>query len=250
MTFTEFLQAIGLLPRNEKSTEKSPEKSFKKHLSPEQFLLVKEEYKKFQGIVEKEFETSNKWQHDYIKRSNEVCPKCQSKNVNDRIQRLQGEFSGSISGSSSLLGGGYLSGHSSGKIDTNEINKCNDCQHEWKKQKYSYTSVSDKAKSHFSDLRWLMNDYKTALKVKIDPTDLAEKFDSDEQKQEAELKKVLTSYRFNEVKKFFGDYTIEGIYEIAKTVYKTSYTEFELNYFKECWNPAFLETYLEFKHIA
>jgi hypothetical protein len=246
MNFTQFLQAIGLLPRDAKESEK---KSVLKKLTPEQFLLVKEEYKKFHDICEKEYEDTDKWHRNYVKRTNEECPKCQSKNVNDRIQRLQGEFSGSMSGSRSLFSGS-LSGSSRGTIDTNEVNKCNDCQHEWKKEKDTYTSVTDKEKSHYSDLRWLLNDYKTAMEAEIDKNDLAEVFNTNEEKREAALNKLLTGYRFKEVKKFFGEYTIEAIYEIAKTVYKSNTYEWELNYFKDAWNLSFIETYLEFKHIA
>jgi hypothetical protein len=116
MTFTDFLRAIGILPHEDKTV--------KKHLTPEQFLLVKEEYKKFQAIIEKEYNDRYEFHRKYENSTNNECPKCKSKNVNDRIQRLQGEFSGNVSGHSSLLGGGWLSGSSSGKLDTNEINKC------------------------------------------------------------------------------------------------------------------------------
>jgi hypothetical protein len=80
--------------------------------------------------------------------SDSTCPKCKSTNINERIKRIEGDFKSALRGSSSF-GFGSISGSGSGKIDTNEVNKCNDCHHEWKKREMKYIGISKIMESHF-----------------------------------------------------------------------------------------------------
>ena len=77
-----------------------------------------------------------------IKDANEICPKCSSKKVVDKISQLKGEINGSSStyGGGSFLGGfsSFGSGSIHGSMDTFEINKCNECGNEWKKISYNH----------------------------------------------------------------------------------------------------------------
>ena len=116
---------------------------------------IKEQYQAIVQAAEKLSSSaiSNEWAKEREK--NSTCPKCNSKSINDRIRRIKGE--GSVSGtfsSSLLFGSGSLSGHS--EVDTEPVNKCNDCGHEWKKYKVSYKS----AKSYITD--WTFKYYRYA----------------------------------------------------------------------------------------
>ena len=71
-----------------------------------------------------------------VKDENDICPKCGSNNVVDKISQLKGEINGTSFGTMSF-GSGYSSGSIHGTMDTLEINKCNECSNEWKKIKYS-----------------------------------------------------------------------------------------------------------------
>jgi len=77
-----------------------------------------------------------KKEKDRIKKLNEICPKCSSNKVVDKISQLKGEINGTSFGSMSF-GSGYSSGSIHGSMDTYEINKCNDCGNEWKKVTYN-----------------------------------------------------------------------------------------------------------------
>ena len=69
---------------------------------------------------------------------NSICPRCGGGEVINKFVRIKGDLSGSsggyVSGSGGLLGG-YISGHSSGHIeghlDTQKVNECSKCGHQW-----------------------------------------------------------------------------------------------------------------------
>lgn len=213
-------------------------------------LKVKEEYKVIKDRVNTLYETSRKNQEETEEHVNNTCPKCKSKNVNDRIQRLQGEFSGSISGSRSLFSGS-LYGHSSGKIDTNEVNKCNDCGHEWKKYKASVLWYSDTMELQFQHLIWLLGDYKEVKTATVDKYDLDENYTSDDQKRSDLLNKMVDGYRFKTVSQFFTGISIEAIKIIAlKEVWKQEHSsDYYVREIEKHWDEKFLEDYLKLKHI-
>ena len=68
------------------------------------------------------------------------CPLCRAKKdqIVDKIEQVEGK--GSVDGSF-YLGFGSVSG--SMNIDTNPVNHCNNCGHEWKKFKTKYVSKTD-----------------------------------------------------------------------------------------------------------
>lgn len=86
--------------------------------------------------LHKKMEVGNKKhiESDKVKvdKLNNVCPKCGSTKVVDKISQLKGEINGSSFGYY-----GYSHGSIHGTMDTLEINKCNDCTNEWKKNHYS-----------------------------------------------------------------------------------------------------------------
>lgn len=86
-------------------------------------------------VEESEQDQSNR---EYVNRYNSRCPKCGASgqlDVVDKIRQVQGD--GEVSGSFSL---GFGSVYGSMEIDTNEVNHCNKCGNEWKKEKRRYTS--------------------------------------------------------------------------------------------------------------
>jgi len=82
--------------------------------------------------------------------SNSNCPKCKGKHIVDKIAHVNG--SGSVSGSF-YLGSGSIYGSSS--LDTNSVNHCNDCGHQWKKYVINYKSNAEYLATLFNDF----NDY-------------------------------------------------------------------------------------------
>ena len=70
----------------------------------------------------------------------ERCPLCRAKKdqIVDKVRQVEGK--GSVDGSF-YLGFGNVSG--SMEIDTNSVNHCNVCGHEWKKFKTKYVSKTD-----------------------------------------------------------------------------------------------------------
>lgn len=111
-----------------------------------------------------------------IKEVNQVCTHCQSRNVNDRIKNTEGDINASASSY-----GSFLPASVSGKIRTYAVNKCNDCNHEWKKEKeekfYPYNSdfVTDRLRN------WLEN-WSGVKKIQFDPLDTTEEYFSLEEK--------------------------------------------------------------------
>lgn len=68
-----------------------------------------------------------------VKNHNSICPMCKKSSIVNKIAQVQG--SGSVSGSFGPFGGGL---YGSSSIDTNEVNHCNDCGNQWKKEKMKY----------------------------------------------------------------------------------------------------------------
>lgn len=93
-------------------------------------------------LIEDIADRSNKYDRQRTNERNGKCPKCDSTKINDRIKRIQGSGRGSMSGSF-LLGSGGFSGSSSFDMDTNEVNKCNNCEHEWKKRERNFVSENE-----------------------------------------------------------------------------------------------------------
>jgi len=102
------------------------------------------ESKRLNDKLDSEIDKYIKKETKRVKNENEICPKCKSRKVVDKISQLKGEINGSSSNNSSygLFGGSSSgSGYIHGSMDTLEVNKCNDCTNEWKKITYNYFST-------------------------------------------------------------------------------------------------------------
>jgi len=127
-------------------------------------------------------------------------------------KKIEGSINGSSSSSSSYflgIGGGYSSGSLNGKIDTNEVNKCNDCGHEWKVSKLNLDGVSDVSEVKLSFLRLYYQHIKEYENATFDPNDITEKYSSLQEKKESLLKKVESNLWKTEIQEFWGKYSIE-----------------------------------------
>lgn len=163
-----------------------------------------------------------------VKESNSVCPKCKSTNVNNRIKRIQGSLDGEVSGSSFLLAGS-LYGSVHGSLDTNEVNKCNSCQHEWKVKDWDYVSSKDMFEDVVSNIYYYFYRINEAKNVKFDSSDLSEKFNSFEEKRNYELNKALNdTWRIDSIKKTWKDYSIE--------LFEYVFEKHQKSYMSDFWN--------------
>lgn len=238
-----------------RKAEKEARKLHEKKLENAKFEKVKEEYKSLKSKAEKMSKIENDSDQEWTDRLNNKCPKCGSTKVNDRIKRIQGEFSGEGEGSLSgfgILGTGYVSGSykssSHGKIDTNEVNKC-ECGHEWKKAKSKWISPSKFMEENFKNLQRRMERYQKALEAEINPKDLDEEYKSNEEKREALILEATDGYIKGRVQSFFGDTSIESIMSIAELeIWKDYWDRRNLENFKESFNAEFLEI-MGLKHM-
>jgi len=145
----------------------------------------------------------NETGRDLERKRNSKCPKCGSTFVNDRIKRQQGKIDGSSSGAFFFGTGGFNSSLH-GELDTNEVNKCNDCKNEWKKEKYKWRSTSKIAQDHIRQLAWQLEVLYDARHCDYDPSDIKETYDSKAEKREGLIREANNSYRVNEIKRFFN----------------------------------------------
>jgi len=84
--------------------------------------------KLWEYIEVKEKQLRNK-QYEQQERHNGKCPNCRDdKNIVDKIQRVHGKTSGSFH----VIGGGSVYGW----VDTDGVNHCNSCGHQWIKHKW------------------------------------------------------------------------------------------------------------------
>ena len=174
---------------------------------------VKSEYEAIKLKIDAANEKTRNSRYEYAKLANDKCPHCKSTNVNERIKRIQGSLKGSSSGSYSLFGGSS-SGYISGSLDTNEVNKCNDCQHEWKitsSHEYHFISLYDVVER----LNRTMEKIQKIINgdVKWDPNDLDEKCTSKEEKIQQELAYYLSpkNYITGDVFEFLSGSSLETI---------------------------------------
>lgn len=173
---------------------------------------------------------ANKNDREWADRVNSSCPKCKSKNVNDRIKRIQGSLEGEISGSgwSALsFGSSRMSGSIKGELDTNEVNKCNDCQNEWQKREYSYTWASKVIESNCDEVDYYMRKLHRLKNVTFNPLDTSEKYNSLEEKIEAEKKDFERYNRKEHIQKFWAGISLDTCLElINKNINKYSLENF------------------------
>lgn len=141
----EFLKSKARKERELIESEKIKQEEIDKKIEEDRIeALYLIENKRLNDKLASEIEKYDKKEKKRIKKANEICPKCKSTKVVDKISQLKGEINGSSYNSSSfgLLGGSsYGSGSIHGSMDTLEINKCNECGNEWKKTFYNNYST-------------------------------------------------------------------------------------------------------------
>ena len=170
---------------------------------------------------------------------NGKCPKCGSIHVNDRVKQQHGSIKGDFSGSgwnALTFGEHQSSGSIRGKFDTKEINKCNDCQHEWKKHEAlrSRNILSDNVESIAS----LFSKYYEAANCEFDPLDVTEKYSSLEDKRAALKKNADEDWRHSGLREFWAGTSSDAVRVLArKYLYSFSYERFEKQ-----WNPELLQS--------
>lgn len=202
-----------LFSKKEKQAEEAP-------LTDGQLAILKAQYKKLKDKAAAESNADNKRREEDKHKHDDVCPKCQSTDVNDRIKRFEGNIDGKSSGSSwSALsfGESQSSGYIKGKFDTNEVNKCNSCQHEWKKFKGAlYTGSYEIIEQNLRFLNSFIYAIKKVKNVKWDKFDLKETHKSLEEKQADELKKAKNSWTRKAIEDFWSEFSTEVIIQAAK----------------------------------
>ena len=196
-------------------------------LTPEERVILKSQYEKLESDISKQStENRNSLKADADK-NNSKCPKCKSKNVNNRIKRTQGEISGESSlYGSSFLGCGTISGRGSlkGSIDTTPVNKCNDCQHEWQIKEVSWRAGDVEMKSIANRVLYFAGALDKAFNktVDFDPNDLKEKFPTREAKQQALIDELPDNYNLKTIRKDFEGLSIELVKYVVEEALRKS----------------------------
>lgn len=153
------------------------------------------------------------------KRYNTICPNCRGVNVNDRIKRQQGSIEGSIHGSGSsflFFGSSSISGSVHGSLDTNEVNKCNDCGHEWKKTNRTYTYCSDVYEKMCRFVIGLCSMKRDINNCNYDPLDVNEKYNSKEEKRVALIREYNKDWRWEYINRYWNGVSLEAFMVLAK----------------------------------
>lgn len=222
--------------------------------SDAQLAFMKAKYKQLEAKISEEMNKRNKEAVKESEEANGKCPKCGSTNVNDRIKRFQGKIDGRSSGygwNALSFGESYSSGYIKGDFDTNEVNKCNDCENEWKKKKVESPYYSGYIiENELRMMRYFFRDLHEARhNVKWDKNDLKETFNSLAEKKEHMLQKAMTGTWRTRVHDFWSDYPIELINKIAKDrLDGYAYKSWKENYDLEALiNIAGLRTLDQFK---
>jgi hypothetical protein len=135
-----------------------------------------------------------------------------------------------------------------GKIDTEPVNKCNDCQNEWKIAEYydPYVSTLNAVADRIYDcLRHIHKAYNET--VEFDVNDLSEKFASAEEKRQHDVENILDNFWVKQTKDLFSGYSIELMPYIFLSEFQDD------SYHLEKWNEfdkSLLQTVLKMKSIC
>jgi hypothetical protein len=190
------------------SDKDNARKSKKRKFSEYEVAKIKEEIKSIEDKSSKDSSESYQQSIKYANTANSKCPKCSGTNVNDRIKQHKGEISGRFSGSS-FFGTGSSSGSLSGKLDTHGVNKCNDCEHEWKKTEPYYPNSKSSLDMMVKRVVFYLQNVHEYNNMKYDPLDLDEKFSSLEEKKNSKKRTIDDS--FNALSIFWKGYHIETL---------------------------------------
>jgi transcription elongation factor Elf1 len=117
-------------------------------LNGAQKTLINKQLDEISKMAENDKDVHNRTEVDIQNEKDSTCPRCGSKQIVDKIAQVIGK--GKVSGSFSL---GYGSVHGNSKIDTQEINHCSNCGHQWKKYKLNIKWPSDIITDYLDNLR-------------------------------------------------------------------------------------------------
>lgn len=174
--------------------------------TPELTALKKAQYNAILDYVHKTSDANKKKAEKDHAKNNLKCPKCGHNVVVDHIQRIQGKIDGHMGGS--LFGFG---GSIHGSMDTNEVNFCTKCTHQWKKGTIVYMDSQSILDSNISWLRIAIQRYNDLQNVTFDELDFSEKFNSLAEKKQ-KMNDVFDDMIKN-VNKFWGDTSIEVMHK-------------------------------------
>lgn len=158
--------------------------------------LIKTEYQKLQQELELAEAARFKKDMEYERVSNSTCPRCRSKDVIHKSRRIKGEIHGKGSGRWGLFGSGYYNSSIDGEIDTEPVNNCNKCGHQWNILDVDFTSDNDILEDELHHFYH----YFDTKSITFDPHNPAEEFNSledkikDHQKQHWQEKSWLRNF--------------------------------------------------------
>lgn len=176
------------------------------------------------------------------KKHNSTCSMCQSKNVNNRIKRQQGSINGSMSGSgynTLLFGKSSMSGSISGTLDTNGVNKCNDCGNEWKKYVINVTYASEMIITNIHTLIYKLDSYHKAINCTFEPLDINEKFNSLEEKQKTMINDLSNDWQIKQFNYLWGGISFDTLNELVNI----KMNEYNKERYYRFYNEDFLKIY-------
>jgi hypothetical protein len=209
-------------------------------LAEKRLQVLKQQFSEIDKYFDGKATQKNNDGSSQSQKTNSTCPKCSSTNVNHRIKRVQGNLNGDIYGSSSLFFGS-LSGSVHGEMDTNEVNKCNSCQNEWKVDDYKYTYSSKLMEESIETVYYYFYWIEKSNKVEFDKNDLSEKFSSLQEKRKFEMDKALNdSWSIREIKEIYSIELFEYIFKEHHESYQSDFYSF--------YDPKLLEN-MGMKHI-
>lgn len=185
-------------------------------LTEEQRNILKWQYAQLVQSVKDQNTSLNEYYKEDAHRKNTVCPSCGDVSARGRFKRLKGEINGSSSSSFdaiAVLGTGIGSGRSygsvNGSMDTEQVNECRSCGHEWEVTKLRRSDFDIESLCRY--IRWFTQSIKEAKEVKWDPNDLSSPYNSLAEAQNGELNKMLEGYHLKTLQRHFGELSQELI---------------------------------------
>lgn len=186
----------------------------------EKVIRIKKDIKTIEAKAKSVYDSSRKQDREFEQQHNSNCPKCKSKNVGDRFLKREGSIDGSSSSynwSALTFGEGASTSSLRGELKTKEVNKCNDCQHEWDKYKmYRVTYEYEYIRNYVSSVMSLLTAKYQSENCEFDPKDLSEEYDSLSEKRHAYQMASMDDEKIKSVKCVWLDIHIDSFYTIAK----------------------------------
>ena len=214
---------------------------FEKRKRKKQIIIstAKEDYNKLQSYFNDKLIEQTAFARKWEEKNNASCPKCNSKNIVNKIAQVEG----TSSGTSSIFGG-----YSSSSIDTYPVNHCNDCGNEWIRKKVTISSVENNMENLLLGILYNMEKYNKIMHGPYNKNDLKEKFNSKEEKINSlsqDLAKAIDERDYLEAAQKIH---IESLPYLVEEILDSEYSNYHETWLKEQWNEEFLEKYYHLKH--